>query len=293
MKKIIFTVLMLTNFAAYSQTYPDLRPAWTKTALNPPAGANYFLSWGIGEGNNEQQAINNAWADALRRSLHELGVVGISNQDIDAVATKGIDAVVSFNKMKRRYLCVTKFIPKDSSTGKVYLLIQVQRSVHGKDDFDNVNTRICNDPDFDRTLDAYISKSTGEYPFSPRVFVPGMAQLYKGSKTKGVLFIVGEAALIGGIVASENLRASYASKINTAHNASDIRSYAGSADNWQNIRNGFIAGAAALYVWNVIDGCVAKGKKRVVILGDNTLKITPLITPYNGGVSGISLALNF
>jgi hypothetical protein len=138
--------------------------------------------------------------------------------------------------------------------------------------------------DFEQT------KITPHYSFSPRAFVPGMAQLYKGSKTKGVLFIAGEAALIGGIVVAENLRVSYNSKINGTHNAADIKSYINSADNWKNIRNGCIAGAAALYAWNVIDGLVAKGKKRLVILGDNTLKITPYATPYS---SGVSLAFNF
>jgi hypothetical protein len=133
---------------------------------------------------------------------------------------------------------------------------------------------------------------TKDYPCSPRVFVPGMAQLYKGSKAKGILFIAGEAALIGGIVIAESLRASYTSKINNTHSLADKQSYINSADNWQNICTGFIAGAAALYAWNVIDGWVTKGKKHV-ILGDNTLKITPYITPYNGGASGISLALNF
>ena len=41
-----------------------------------------------------------------------------------------------------------------------------------------------------------------------------------------------------------------------------------SRDNCENIRNGFIVGAAALYVWNVIDGMVAKGKKRSHTMGD-------------------------
>jgi hypothetical protein len=131
---------------------------------------------------------------------------------------------------------------------------------------------------------------TPDYGFSPRVFVPGMAQLHKGSKTKGFLFIAGEAALIGGVVIAESLRASYTSKINATHSAADKKTYLSNADNWQNIRNGFIAGAAALYVWNVIDGMVAKGKKHVVVLGDNTLRITPYAMPEAGG---IALTLNF
>jgi hypothetical protein len=186
---LFLAVLLLANFATYSQTYSSLRPAWAMATPNPPAGANYFLNWGMGEGGNEQQATNRAWADALKKSLHELGVVGITSQDIDAVAEKGIEAVVSFNKMKRRELCTTKFIPEENGQrGKVYVLIQVQRNVNGKDDFYEADTRICNDPAFDEALTGYL---TGSHPFTPRVFIPGMAQLHKGSKTKGVLFIVG------------------------------------------------------------------------------------------------------
>jgi hypothetical protein len=57
----------------------------------------------------------------------------------------------------------------------------------------------------------------------------------------------------------------------------------------QNLRNGFIAGATALYAWNVIDGIVSKGKKHIQI-GDANLKIAPYASPYAGG---ISLAFNF
>ena len=51
-----------------------------------------------------------------------------------------------------------------------------------------------------------------------------------------------------------------------------------------NIRNGFIAGAAAIYAWNIIDGIVAKGKQHVVI-GDIALNIAPYATHLSQGVS--------
>ncbi|MCL2040809.1 MAG: hypothetical protein FWG84_02050 [Bacteroidales bacterium] len=123
-----------------------------------------------------------------------------------------------------------------------------------------------------------------KYPFSPRVFVPGMAQLHKGSTTKGVLFIVGEVVFVGGIVACEGLRSSYESKINTTHDPTDRQNYIDNADLMQNLRNGFIAGAAALYVWNVIDGIAAKGKKHVMVVGNSHLCVAPYISPYSNGV---------
>ncbi len=130
---------------------------------------------------------------------------------------------------------------------------------------------------------------TEKYPFSPRVFIPGMAQLHKGSTTKGVLFIAGEVAAIGGIVAFESLRSSYESKINSTHNAKDRQNYINKADNMENLRNGFIAGAAAIYLWNIIDGIAAKGKKHIVI-GQSQLRITPYALPQ---AAGVRLCLKF
>lgn len=130
---------------------------------------------------------------------------------------------------------------------------------------------------------------TEKYPVTARAFVPGMAQLHKGSTTKGILFIVGEIAAVGGIVAFEGLRSSYHSKINTTHNAAERQDYINKSDNMQNLRNGFIAGAAAIYVWNVIDGMVAKGKKHIEI-ADIQMHINPYATPHEAGVL---LSLNF
>ncbi len=124
---------------------------------------------------------------------------------------------------------------------------------------------------------------SNKYKFSPRVFVPGMAQIHKGQTTRGVLFIAGEVAAIGGIIAFEGLRSSYQSKINRTHSAAEIQNYVNKADNMSNIRNGFIAGAVAIYVWNVIDGIVAKGKKHVVV-GDAGMAFAPYADQYSKGL---------
>lgn len=130
---------------------------------------------------------------------------------------------------------------------------------------------------------------TTSYPISARILVPGMAQLHKGSTTKGIAFIAAEIAAVGGIVAFEGLRSSYESKINTTHNAKERQNYIDKADNMQNLRNGFIAGAAAIYLWNVVDGMVAKGKKHIEV-GRLSVNINPYSTQNEAGVL---LSINF
>lgn len=131
---------------------------------------------------------------------------------------------------------------------------------------------------------------TDRYPVSARVLIPGMAQLHKGSKGKGIAFIVGEVAAIGGIVACEGLRASYESKINSTHNATDRQKYIDNASTMQNIRNGCIAGAAAIYVWSMVDGIVAKGRPHVVVSDYAQVRFAPYVVP---GSTGLMASLTF
>lgn len=289
MKHFIILALLLISGNAISQNYTELRPEWVKSTPVPPTGANYFLNWGMGEGNNEQEATNAAWADVLRKSLHELGLVGITQQDINAVANNGINAVVKFNQVKRRIVSSTEPIQLGNKV-KIYILIQVQRNVNGQNDFYTLNTAYFKDAALDKQIKNYNAQFTGNYPFSARVFVPGMAQLHKGSTAKGLFFIISEAACVGGIVAAECLRADYMSKYKATNDAYKKSVYWDRTSNWENIRNGAIAGAAVFYVWNVIDGIAAKGKKRSISLGDAQLHINPYATPQTGG---LSLALNF
>lgn len=124
---------------------------------------------------------------------------------------------------------------------------------------------------------------TNKYKFSPRVFVPGMAQIHKGQTARGAIFIAGEIAAIGGIVAFEGLRSSYNSKISRTHDVNEIKTYINKVENMRNIRNGFIAGALVIYAWNVIDGIVAKGKKHVVV-GNVNVAFTPYANPMSQGM---------
>lgn len=129
--------------------------------------------------------------------------------------------------------------------------------------------------------------ATDRYPFSARVFVPGMAQIYKGSVGKGVGIIAGEVVLVGGVVVTECLRLNYAKKINMTHNSSLKNQYAYNANACNIARNVCIGGIAAVYIWNVIDGIVAKGKPYVSVDG-KTLSFMPYATTEDAG-----LAVNF
>ena len=128
-----------------------------------------------------------------------------------------------------------------------------------------------------------------KYPFSWKVFVPGLAQIDKGSIAKGSIIIGSEVLCVGGIVISECMRVKNLDKINNTKNADHKKYYNDIANNWTISRNSFIVGAAAVYLWNIIDGAVAKGKKHILI-GSAGLRISPYADLHSGG---LALNLNF
>ncbi len=139
------------------------------------------------------------------------------------------------------------------------------------------------------TYEADAVESTKEYGFSPRVFIPGAQQIWKGQNGKATLFITGEVACIGGIILSQSLKANYASKRNSTHNLGDQRFYSNMANGWGNAGYGFIAGAVAIYVWNIIDGIMAPGRPTIKYNG-SILTFAPTGSP---DYMGMSLTMSF
>lgn len=129
-----------------------------------------------------------------------------------------------------------------------------------------------------------------KYGFSPDALVPGMAQIKKGSTIKGLSIIAAEAVAVGGIIVCENQRSTNAKKMKEQPNFA--KEYSDRAKNWETGRNICIGAAAGIWVYNVIDALVAKGKMRVIVKRPNGsgLSMNSFITPE---VSGFSLAYKF
>lgn len=103
------------------------------------------------------------------------------------------------------------------------------------------------------------------------------------------MFIVGEVAFVGGIVAAESMRASNVNLISSTHNAQQRANYTDNANMWQNVRNGCIAAAAALYIWNIIDATTTKGARYVNVDG-MSFALMPYATPQ---ITGLALNVKF
>lgn len=125
--------------------------------------------------------------------------------------------------------------------------------------------------------------TTDRYSFSARVFVPGMAQIYKGSTGKGAAFITGEVLFVGGIVTTQLLCNYYTKKMPDASVDMGIY-YEKMARTCQISRNVCVGGAVALYLWNIIDGAVAKGRPYVSVDG-KMLTFSPYVSSNSSGIA--------
>lgn len=138
----------------------------------------------------------------------------------------------------------------------------------------------------------HVEMETTKYPFSARCFVPGMAQIYKGSKVKGGLIIGGEVLGVAGIVTCFGMKAQNERWLQESKKASDIQYYSDRADMWQNIGYGAIAFTAAIYIYNVIDGAIAPGQKHIQIGSKSyNYALAPMVTTR--GDLGLAMRVNF
>ncbi len=119
------------------------------------------------------------------------------------------------------------------------------------------------------------------------MIVPGWGQFYKGSKLKGGLFLGGTVACAVGAIFTESQRTDYATKATQTYDVDHIRTYLNKSNNFETARNICIGGAAAIYIYNLIDAIVAPGAKRVKIIKKesfvNNLALSPVTTTEMNG----------
>lgn len=119
------------------------------------------------------------------------------------------------------------------------------------------------------------------------MIVPGWGQFYKGSKVKGGLLLGGTVACAAGIIFTESQSSDYATKATQTYNVDHIRTYLNKSNNYETARNICIGGAAAIYVYNLIDAIVAPGAKRVKIIKKssfvNNVAFSPVATSDMNG----------
>lgn len=254
---------VLVCFIASGQnTKSSVPPPWVNGYFNELP--NSYIEVVSASGYDLKSARESAMQQAIsRRSLASGTQANVSYEQGEVKIMSGHDLIV-----KARV--IDEYILHSSTGYKVWLLVQTTKNP---------------------ILEYEPVKVSDEYGFSARAFVPGMAQFYKGSTLKGVLFLGGEIACVGGVVVGNIMAKQSFNKGQASKDASVRTYYTDLANTYSTVQYISLAGAIAIYAWNVIDGITAKGKRHV-ITGNAAIAAIPYYGPEGMGF-GVSLAYRF
>jgi hypothetical protein len=101
------------------------------------------------------------------------------------------------------------------------------------------------------------------------MILPGWGQFHKKKVGKGIIILTAEVAAISGLAFCEIKRSDNWRKSTETTNLNIIKEYRNRADSWELRRNIFVGVAAGVYLWNVLDAALAKGKLKYAWMPDN------------------------
>lgn len=260
------------------------RPVWLADKTPRPTNNSFYYQITEGEHSNLEDAKRSCLVNLSTYIKQTNRIVAETKSDIKiendeaerresesylfTYTVKGEEVSITSDKKDEYWEYV--LYPNGERMYRCYTLYAVS-TAKGRADFDGLT----------------FSRKYGARGLLRSMIFPGWGQMYKGSMIKGGCILGGEVLLIGGILVSENLRSSYVKKMR--EDPKHLKAYNTKADNWGNIRNACIGGAAALYVYNLIDALVANGRKRSI-----TKKSHFVLSPtVNSECNGVSLAFHF
>ena len=238
---LFFCFFCFTAIIFADEIKPVEKPKWAEplgTRLYDEAD-NITIIVVSGEGYDREEAKKKALDDAGRRAASITGKDCIYKDDL--LTCNDITYRISADMILRESEAIQTAVINGYKRYTVYLMVVIPNDLGKKKWFKEFY-------------------SSEQYPFSSRVFVPGMAQIYKGQNLKGALFIAGEALFIGGLAVSFGVSSHYKDRHNNETNTERRNKY----DDWANAAYytgwTFVGLAAALYIANIIDGVVSPGE---------------------------------
>ncbi|MDR1169806.1 MAG: DUF5683 domain-containing protein [Prevotellaceae bacterium] len=121
------------------------------------------------------------------------------------------------------------------------------------------------------------------------MIIPGWGQFYKRKANKGIIFLTTEVAVVSGLAFCEIRCSNNWRKSIETTNVSIAKEYRNRADSWELRRNVLVGAAAGIYLWNVLDAALAKGKLKYAWMPENL----NLFADENNGYYYCGVLLNF
>lgn len=260
----LILLLTLSQGSVFAQrkvkTSDAIRPVWVKGHYpGAPAGSSYHFTVVEDMGTSLPGLMNNRSSNLANYIQSSQRIEGIQSRDI-----------TSLNGNSQNLYTISFATHSSTSTFQCEMIDNYWESIHIPGEGLQYRLYTCyaiSDPgapnvNFDKFQ---LKTGYGARGIWRSALVPGWGQMYKGSYLKGGFMMGGIAALVAGIIVTENTRSDYVRLSYNTHDASLVRSYTSKANHFATARNICIGAAAALWVWSFIDAWVAPGARYIAI----------------------------
>lgn len=273
MIRYILLLLCLVGFSG--QALADKRPPWMRGIFPEQSNSSYYFKVTQGYGATPYEARQNAIVGLIGDIARSRGVT-VQGSDIMKTLSENRNG-----RLSEQTSLQSSYRLDFETFDTAFEIVDEYADKKGYHLF----FQVAHHPEqvvFDRI------ELTADYKgaaFWRSAIIPGWGQMYKRSMAKGATILTLEAASVLGIVICHNQSNSYYNKALVERNMDLREAYQDKSTTYRHIRNGCIAAAGVIYVWNIVDALTAKGAKRYR---------KGRVAPYaDGTAQGIAFNMNF
>ena len=280
-----FLLLAAYFIVSFVSAFADERPLWLKGEMPPQSNSTYYFSINYGEGLSIKEALNAADMALISQLTSAAGITvsGETKYEIfyyldshksveSEIGTS--DYNINIKDIHLAFKVADTYITREHNLYSVAVLYEVARN-----------------PDNVRYDPVEYTSNYGARGLWRSAIIPGWGQMYKKQYAKGIAILAVEAAAVSVACVAENQRSSYMGKIKATTDPDAIKFYQNKANESKNLRNGLFIGAAAVYVYNLVDAIAAKGRTKYKNPQKPRFAFAPIVTPQNE--FGLALNLTF
>lgn len=234
------------------------RPAWMNGDMPEQTNHSYWFKQMYGEGKNLSEARQNATIALLGDLIKAKGFTvsgnelerllsSSNNKEYNESTIRDYSYNIEYGQSQMSFQIVDEYWESFKGNYVCYILCE-----------------IANNPEYVRFEPVAYTTNYGAKALWRSILIPGWGQMHKKHNAKGLAILGAEIAGITGLIISQNQYKSWRNKASNEYNLELRSSYQNKSTNWGNIRNGFIIGTSAIYLYNIIDVLASKGAKRYV-----------------------------
>ncbi|MDH8702424.1 hypothetical protein M2138_001788 [Dysgonomonadaceae bacterium PH5-43] len=280
----LLTLFFCFQMHVHAQKKSDShRPPWIYGDMPAQTNYSYWFKQMYGEGGNLSEARQNATLTLLGDLIKSKGFT-VSGNELEEILS--IDSNNMYNEtVLRNYSYNIEYAQQKISFQPVDEYWELRNGNY----ICYVLYEVANNPENVDFEPIVYTTNYGASALLRSAIIPGWGQMHKRQTTKGIVILSSEVLGVAGVIYSQNMYKSYRNKAKIETNNELRNSYKNKSNNWGNIRNGFIIGASAIYIYNIIDVVASKGAKRYN--AEQNFMVLPFLD--SEGFTGVSLSYTF